>query len=194
MRLDAPIMAEGERRRQRAGGEAACGVRPALVARPRFRCLVCKASDHRFIRDRDAPRRPQAACRIPPQPSAALTHHPAGHRLPSPSCRASLLPMPLFRVFRTPPQWLRAMLLVMALGFALNSIAHASHSHDVTGAAAQHLSCGYCAHLGALADGPKHADGVAPLSSSERLEAQAHTALRSRAPELSAQPRAPPSL
>jgi hypothetical protein len=114
--------------------------------------------------------------------------------LPFPSSHASLLPMPLFRVFRTPPQWLRAMLLVMALGFALNSVAHASHSHDVTSAAAQHLSCGYCVHLGALADGPKHAHGVAPLSSSERLEAQAHSAPRSRAPELAAQPRAPPSL
>ena len=86
------------------------------------------------------------------------------------------------------------MLLVMALGFALNSIAHASHSHDVTSAAAQHLSCGYCVHLGALADGPKHADGLALLSSCERLEAQAHTAPRSRVPELAAQPRAPPSL
>ena len=115
-------------------------------------------------------------------------------QLPFPSSRASLLPMPLFRVIRTPPQWLRAVLLVMALGFALNSIAHASHSHDVTSAAAQHLSCGYCVHLGALADGPKHAHGVAPLSSCERLEAQAHSAPRSCAPELAAQPRAPPSL
>lgn len=192
-------MAEAERRRQRAAGRPACGVRPALVARPRFRCLVAKVATimREFIPRLamlPAGRRPHAAGRIPTQASAALTDHPAGHSLPSPSSRASLLPMPLFRVFRTPPQWLRAMLLVMALGFALNSIAHASHSHDVASAAAQHLSCGYCVHLGALADGPKHAQGVAPLSSCERLEAQAHTAPRSCAPELAAQPRAPPSL
>jgi hypothetical protein len=86
------------------------------------------------------------------------------------------------------------MLLIMALGFALNSIAHTSHSHEAASATAQHLSCGYCVHFGALADGPEHALGLSALSSSERLEAQVRTAPRSRAPELAAPPRAPPRL
>lgn len=86
------------------------------------------------------------------------------------------------------------MLLILALGFALNSIAHASHSHEAASATAQHLSCGYCVHLGTLADGPKHALGLSALSSSERVEALVRTTPRSSAPELAAHPRAPPSL
>jgi hypothetical protein len=190
-------MAEAERRRQRAGGRrhAACGVR----FRPSrgFGASFAKPATSSSEQSRDPRCSAQAARRMPHAYAAICRIDPLSCRtflaLPRPPTLASSS-MPLFRVFRTPPRWLRAMLLVMALGFALNSAAHASHSHDVTSAAAQHLSCGYCVHLGAFADGPKHAHAVAPLSSSERLEAQAHTALRSRVPELAAQPRAPPSL
>jgi len=100
--------------------------------------------------------------------------------------------MHLFRLARNPTQWLRVALLAFVLGFGLNSIAHASHAHDGSTAPTHQLSCGYCLHLGTLADAPRHSHAVPFQSQAQDLRACIAPAIRSCAPELVAQPRAPP--
>ena len=48
------------------------------------------------------------------------------------------------------------MLVTVALAFALGSIAHATHTHDLASAStAQHAHCGHCVTFGSLADAPR---------------------------------------
>lgn len=53
-------------------------------------------------------------------------------------------------------QWLRATLAGLLLAFALNTVAHASHRHDLAGSAstAHSITCGYCTTFGGVADLP----------------------------------------
>jgi hypothetical protein len=101
--------------------------------------------------------------------------------------------MPVFELVRRPPQWLRVILAAMLLAFAANSIAHASHQHDASAAAAAHsLACNYCASFGALGDAPRHT--YAPPARTHRLVAVADPVVAVRSIDLttSAHPRAPP--
>jgi hypothetical protein len=86
------------------------------------------------------------------------------------------------------------LLVALTLGFALNSIAHASHTHDSTQAPSHQLACGYCAHFGALAGTPTHHFVVAPRDLNYSAPALSEAATLSREPELSAHPRGPPAI
>jgi hypothetical protein len=106
--------------------------------------------------------------------------------------RISLLPMCFFETFQKPSRWLRVAVLVLMVGLGLNSIAHVSHAHDEATSASQHAPCGYCVHLGHLADAPRHAYGIGQATAFDSLIGECLRIVRSLAPELSAQPRAPP--
>ncbi|MGH8176034.1 MAG: hypothetical protein ACREV5_07240 [Steroidobacter sp.] len=101
--------------------------------------------------------------------------------------------MSIFESARRPPQWLRVALAALLLAFALNSIAHVTHRHDATAAAASHgVLCGYCVSFGGLADAPRHTYAApAPTQVASRLALPAPVA-RSIDLRTSAQPRAPP--
>ena len=93
---------------------------------------------------------------------------------------------------RTPSQWLRAALLAVLLGFGLNTIAHVAHSHEGATQSSHHLSCGYCVHLGSLADAPRHQHALVPTIGFAYVVDDSHDRAHSRAPVLAAQPLAPP--
>ncbi len=117
-------------------------------------------------------------------------------RFRSLACSPSpLLPMRVFEIARRPSDWIRAVLAVLVLAFALNTIAHAAHAHDSVGhAVTHHVACGYCAAFGGgMADAPSHAGTVIAVFTS-RVPAPTFIPV----PELRlegniAQPRAPPA-
>ena len=58
--------------------------------------------------------------------------------------------MRIFQAARRPTDWVRFALAALVLAFALDSVAHAAHTHDSNAAAvAHHVACGYCATFGA---------------------------------------------
>jgi hypothetical protein len=83
-------------------------------------------------------------------------------------------------------------LLALVLGFGINTIAHVTHGHDATTLSSHHLSCGYCLYFGNLADTPRHLYAAAPATTHIYVVAQSQDNVRSRTPDLAAQPRAPP--
>lgn len=93
------------------------------------------------------------------------------------------------RVF---PRRLQVLLAGLMLAFALNAIAHVSHTHDVSALTTSHLSCGYCAHFGGLAGTPSHvaAPSLAAPTTYEVCERTRPPVIQR--PERAAQPRAPP--
>ena len=97
-----------------------------------------------------------------------------------------------FRELRNPPTWLRALLVAFALGFAVNTVAHAGHAHDSASAVAQHASCNHCVHFGALADAPRYPHDAPAALLSFRLPIPEGSLLDSRTIWLCAQPRGPP--
>lgn len=87
--------------------------------------------------------------------------------------------------------WLRRLLALLMLCFALNTFAHAGHSHDSK--AAGDVLCGYCSTFAHTADAPVR-DLVAPLQQVVfEYRNPASIAVRSARPLTSAQPRAPPT-
>jgi hypothetical protein len=57
-----------------------------------------------------------------------------------------------------PPAWLRAALVCLLLAFAVDSVAHVVHQHDVTVKSTLGVhgpACGYCAAFDGLIDAPK---------------------------------------
>jgi hypothetical protein len=70
--------------------------------------------------------------------------------------------MRIFQAARRPTDWVRIALAALVLAFALDSIAHATHTHDSNAAAvAHHVACGYCATFGAsLGATPVHVGPV----------------------------------
>src|SRR5512138_40478 len=101
--------------------------------------------------------------------------------------------MRLLRTIRNPPAWLRAALVVFALGFAINTVAHAGHAHDPASAFSQHSSCGHCVQLGHLADAPRCTIEVPVALHAYRLPLPESDIVVARASALSAKPRGPPS-
>lgn len=102
--------------------------------------------------------------------------------------------MPVFQLARTPPQWLRVLLVGLLLGFALNSIAHAAHTHDPakTVNVAHSTPCGYCATFGGLCSAPSYAHAPsAPALTQIEISDRQQLAI-ARHPSCFAQPRAPP--
>lgn len=100
--------------------------------------------------------------------------------------------MRLFRIIRNPPTWLRATLVALALGFAVNTVVHAGHAHDPASVFSQHNSCDHCVHFGHLADAPSYAHEAPAALRSCRLAVPAGDTCDSRAIWLSATPRGPP--
>lgn len=102
-------------------------------------------------------------------------------------------PMRIFEFARKPPQWLRVVLAGLMLAFALNSVAHAAHTHDAkTTVAVAHSACGYCATFGGLGDSPTYAHSLT-VPALIRVEAPGPREVSiARRPTSSAQPRAPP--
>jgi hypothetical protein len=100
--------------------------------------------------------------------------------------------MRLLRHVRNPPAWLRATLLVFALGFAINTVAHAGHAHDPASVFSQHSSCGHCVQLGHLADAPRCALEAPVAVRAYRLPLPKGEVIASRANSLTAKPRGPP--
>jgi hypothetical protein len=98
----------------------------------------------------------------------------------------------MFHKVRTPTRWLRAALLAVLIGFGLNTIAHVAHSHEGATQSSHHLSCGYCVHLGNLADAPNHQHTLLPATLHVYVVGDSHDRAHVRAPSLAAQPRAPP--
>lgn len=74
--------------------------------------------------------------------------------------------MSVFELARKPPQWLRATLAALLLAFALNSIAHAAHTHEQgsAGTVFHSTACGYCVTFGAADAPPAHAHALPTLS------------------------------
>jgi hypothetical protein len=101
--------------------------------------------------------------------------------------------MRIFQLTRRPPQWLRVVLAGLLLAFALNSIAHAAHVHEIKATPATHVVCGYCATFsGGAHDAPVYAHSL-PLPTLTSIEAAYPLELFvARRPASSAQPRAPP--
>lgn len=100
--------------------------------------------------------------------------------------------MSIFQLARKPPPWLRVVLAGLLLAFALDSVAHAAHTHDATTVGVAHSACGYCATFGGLGDAPVHAHSL-PIPVFTPIEAfDPHEAVIPRRPTFSAQPRAPP--
>ncbi len=100
--------------------------------------------------------------------------------------------MRLFRKVRNPPVWLRATLVAFALGFAVNTVAHAGHAHDPASVFSQHSSCDHCVHFGHLADAPSYAHEAPAARHTFLLALPAGDTHDSRTIWLSANPRAPP--
>lgn len=101
--------------------------------------------------------------------------------------------MRIFQLVRKPPQWLRVALAGLLLAFALNSIAHAAHTHDATTTTVvAHAACGYCATFGSVNDAPvcAHSLPTPTLTLIESLDPR--ETLVARRPASSAQARAPP--
>jgi hypothetical protein len=100
--------------------------------------------------------------------------------------------MRIFQLVRRPPQWLRVALAGLLLAFALNSIAHAAHTHESIAPNAIHAACGYCATFGGVNAAPVYAHSL-PIPTFTPIES---TDLREtftpRRPASSAQARAPP--
>jgi hypothetical protein len=100
--------------------------------------------------------------------------------------------MRIFQLVRKPPQWLRVALAGLLLAFAINSIAHAAHTHETTVAPAMHTACGYCATFGSVSDAPVYAQSL-PIPTLTLIESSdPHETLVARRPASSAQARAPP--
>ncbi len=70
--------------------------------------------------------------------------------------------MSVFELARKPPQWLRVALAALMLAFALNSIAHAAHTHEQGSASTvlHSTACGYCVTFGAADAPPVHAHAL----------------------------------
>lgn len=98
----------------------------------------------------------------------------------------------MLQLFRKPPQWLRVVLAGLLLAFALNSIAHAAHTHETTAPTAVHAACGYCATFGSVHDAPVYAHSL-PIPALTLIESSdPREILVARRPASSAQARAPP--
>jgi hypothetical protein len=102
--------------------------------------------------------------------------------------------MQRFDAFRRPSHWLRALLVGLVLAFALNTVAHASHEHELVGSVgtAHGLACGYCTTFGGVADLPVCAF-VVPIDVRTDLEFSHRETLPPLArPVSTARARAPP--
>lgn len=53
--------------------------------------------------------------------------------------------------------WLRTVLRVLVLCFALATLAHAGHTHELSKAGDTHYSCDYCTSFGGFIDPPVQA-------------------------------------
>lgn len=100
--------------------------------------------------------------------------------------------MRIFQLARKSPQWLRVVLAGLLLAFALNSVAHAAHTHDATTVTVAHSACSYCATFGGLGGVPVYAHTL-PIPALTPIEAldPRDVVIACRA-TFSAQPRAPP--
>lgn len=100
--------------------------------------------------------------------------------------------MHILQLVRKPPQWLRVALAGLLLAFALNSIAHAAHTHESIAPSATHVACGYCATFGGVDAAPVYSHSLptptfTPIESADPREIYA-----ARRPASAAQARAPP--
>jgi hypothetical protein len=102
--------------------------------------------------------------------------------------------MQIFKAARRPTDWVRTALAALVLAFALNSVAHAAHTHDAASAAvAHHVACGYCATFGAgLGGTPVHAIPAAATLAPRLLPVPQHAAPAQQRFANTAQARAPP--
>lgn len=65
--------------------------------------------------------------------------------------------MRLFQLARTPPRWLRALLVSLVVVLALDSLGHVlhTHGHDYDGRPGVETAlCGFCVAFDRMADGP----------------------------------------
>ena len=99
--------------------------------------------------------------------------------------------MSIFALARRPPQWLRVALVALLLAFALNTIAHVTHTHD--GLAGHSLVCANCLSFGHLADTPQPARVVLEKQFAEAIVPTPALPVISARPLLAARPRAPPT-
>jgi hypothetical protein len=88
--------------------------------------------------------------------------------------------------------WLSTVLRVLVLCFALGTLAHAGHTHELSTASDSHYNCDYCTAFGGLIDTPVTPD-ASPLEPviSETLRLPDQPAIITRAVSV-AQARAPP--
>ncbi len=101
-------------------------------------------------------------------------------------------PMRIFQLARKPPHWLRVALAGLLLAFALDSVAHAAHTHEATMVSVAHGACGYCAAFGSLGAAPVHIHSL-PLAILTPIETfDPRDTFITRRPTFSTQPRAPP--
>ncbi len=101
--------------------------------------------------------------------------------------------MRILDLARRPPRWLRVALAGLMLGFALNSIAHVSHQHDIGAKSAIHsVVCAHCASFGSLVDAPRHSPLPLFLAAPAAFVTTPVITLPWQRLRTSIQPRAPP--
>ncbi len=99
-----------------------------------------------------------------------------------------------FELARKPKQWLRAALAGLLLAFAINSIAHVTHTHeqDKVSTVVHAAACGYCTTFSASAPATAYAHAL-PAPGFVRIDIAGHEALpHSLALVSDARARAPP--
>ena len=102
--------------------------------------------------------------------------------------------MQIFKAARRSTNWMRAALALLVLAFALDSVAHAAHTHDSTPAAvAHHVACGYCATFATgLGGTPVHTIPAAATLAPRLLPVPQYAAPAQQRLANTAQARAPP--
>jgi len=102
--------------------------------------------------------------------------------------------MSAFELARKPPQWLRVALAALLLAFALNSIAHAAHTHEqgTAGTVLHSTACGHCVAFGTADAPPAHVIALPALSFARIGIVDRNAQFISRRLVAVAQARAPP--
>jgi hypothetical protein len=98
----------------------------------------------------------------------------------------------MFRLTHNRLVWLRTALAVLMLGFTLNTMVHAAHTHDPADIYSQRGSCDHCVHFGQLADGPQYAHDV-PRPLTTYVIAVSESDVCDSRTWLAANPRGPPA-
>jgi hypothetical protein len=89
--------------------------------------------------------------------------------------------------------WIRTALRVLVLCFALGTLAHAGHTHELSKVSATHYNCDYCTSFAGLIDTPVDTAIAVHQPITDLLIAAPHHRIFTTRPVGVAQARAPPN-